>query len=298
VESSFQPSRYVYGTTRLGDESLPFEERVRVASEAIGAGLWIHTSHQYGDALRVLSTAIHGKNAGVPSAFFKIGWDSVDQIREQIRHQLDAIGLERMTVGQLCLGGKLVDALRMGGPEIDGLLSLKDEGLVDRFVLEVWPWNSEAPLAALEAGHADRLLDGYIFYLNPLQRFVSNALWDAMRDRQVPIVAMRTVAGGSVQRLRESADAPDYLRERATQVAPIYDRSGCETWTEFCVRFALGNPQVKATVGATARSVNLREFTEAAKAPQPLPEEIVAELERLQRGWADAHDAQAAPWSM
>ena len=38
-------TRYVYGTTRLGDGSLPFEARVAVARAAIDAGVSLHTSH-------------------------------------------------------------------------------------------------------------------------------------------------------------------------------------------------------------------------------------------------------------
>ena len=51
-------TRYVYGTTRLGDGSLPFEARVAVARAAIDAGVSLHTSHSYGDAFQVLRAAL------------------------------------------------------------------------------------------------------------------------------------------------------------------------------------------------------------------------------------------------
>ena len=51
-------SKYVYGTTRLGDEDIPMADRVKeIARAAMDAGVWFHTSHQYGNALRVLRTA-------------------------------------------------------------------------------------------------------------------------------------------------------------------------------------------------------------------------------------------------
>ncbi len=143
------------------------------------------------------------------------------------------------------------------------------------------------------------MVDGYIFYLNPLQRFVSNDLWDLIRERNVPVVAMRTVCGGSVQRLRDSESAPEYLRKRAAQVAPLFERSGCATWTEFCVRFIYGFSEVRTTVGSTSHPDRIREFVDAVQAPiEPLPDDIQNEIMALQRGWYDEHDAHAAPWSM
>jgi predicted aldo/keto reductase-like oxidoreductase len=289
-------TRYTYGTTRLGDGSLPFEARVAVARAALDAGVSLHTSHSYGDALQVLRAALDQDRSRIPAMIFKIGWDSVAQVRDIIRQNLEPLGLDHMAVGQLCLGGALAEQFRTGGPACDELRGLKEEGLVGRFVLEVWPWNSDVPVDALRGGHAEGLVDGYIFYLNPLQRFASDALWDLLRERGETIVAMRTVAGGSVDRLREHG--PDYLRARAAQVAPIYARSGCGTWTEFCARFALGFPNVAATVGATSRVENLREFLNAVREAAPLPADVQAEVESLQRRWADEHDRHAAPWSM
>jgi len=289
-------TRYVYGTTRLGDGSLPFEARVAVARAAIDAGVSLHTSHSYGDALQVLRAALDQDRSSIPSLIFKIGWDSVEQVRDVIHQNLAPLALDHMAVGQLCLGGPLAEQFRSGGPACDGLRGLKEEGLVGRFVLEVWPWSSDVAVDALLGGHAQGLIDGYIFYLNPLQRFASNALWDLLHRRGETIVAMRTVAGGSLDRLKENG--PDYLRARAVQVAPVYARSGCKTWTEFCARFALGYSNVAATVGATSRLENLREFTEAVQAATPLPADVVAEVEALQRRWADEHDRHAAPWSM
>ena len=292
-------SKFTYGTTRLGDESIPFAERVKTARAAMDAGVWFHTSHTYGDAFRVLRAAFDQDRAHVPPAIFKIGWDSIPQIRDIIRQNLEPLGLERMAIGQLCLGGQLAEEFRTGGPCYDGFRQLQEEGLVERYVLEVWPWNSHVALDALRAGYPEGVVDGYIFYFNPLQRFASNELFDLIRQRNQSIVAMRTVGGGPVHRQRDvPGAAPDYLRARAEQVAPLFERSGCQTWTEFCVRYVFGFPQVRTTVGSTSRPENLREFLDAVESLAPLSEDIQAALQALQRSWAEEHDRLAQPWSM
>jgi hypothetical protein len=285
---------YVYGTTRLGDESIPMADRVSIAKEAINAGVWIHTSDQYGSALSVLNQAI--KESKVPNQFFKVGWESVDQIRGQVKSQLETIGLPKMTVGQLCLGGDLATAFAAGNPSILELHSLKGEGLVDSYVLEVFPWTSETPLKALAGGTAGDLVDAYIFYLNPLQRFVTNELWDLIVAKQFPVVAMRTVCGGDIRSL---VNRDGYVGDRAKQVLPLFARSGCSSWTEFCVRFIKGFPFVITTVGSTSRSANLNDFLSIRlEDVEPLPAEIHEELLSLQRQWSDEVDRHAEPWTM
>lgn len=292
-------STFTYGTTRLGDESISFAERVTMARAAMDTGVWFHTSHTYGDTFRVLRAAFDEDRAHIPPAIFKIGWDSIPQIRDIIGQNLQPLGLERMAIGQLCLGGQLAEEFRTGGPCYAGFRQLKEEGLVGRYVLEVWPWNSHVALDALRAGYPDGVVDGYIFYFNPLQRFVSNELFDLIRERNQPILALRTVGGGPVHRQRDvPGAAPEYLRARAEQVAPLFERSGCQTWTEFCARYVFGFPQVRTTIGATSRLENLHEFLGAVESLTPLPDEIQAAVQQLQRSWYEQHDRYAEPWSM
>jgi hypothetical protein len=189
-------SPYVFGTTRLGDEHIPFEERVRIARLASDAGVWFHTSHTYGNALQVLRAAFDQDRTRIPNLIVKIGWDSIEEIRDITRQNLEPLGLESLALGQLCLGGSLAEEFATGGACYEGLARMKADGLVKQFVVEVFPWTSEAPLKALQGGYPEGIIDGYIFYLNPLQRFASNDLWELLRERNEPIVAMRTVAGG------------------------------------------------------------------------------------------------------
>src|SRR5688572_5154438 len=227
-------SPFVYGTTRLGDAALPFAERVAMARRAMAAGVWVHTSAAYGDALSVLGAAFREDPQRVPKTIIKIGHDDLPELCASIQKNIAPLGVGHVDVGQLCLGGALAREFGAGGPCYEGLRRLRDEGLVRAFVLEVFPWTSAGALEAFRAGHPDGVVDGCIFYLNPLQRFASNALWEVLVERHVPIIAMRTVAGGDVFRLRDVPGAAwkDYLQRRASEVAPLYERSGAASWVE------------------------------------------------------------------
>ena len=291
---------YIFGTTRLGDDKLPRADRIQVTRAAMDAGIWFHTSSKYGDALSVEAEAFAQEPARTPKLIVKIGWDQASQLRGVIAENLDPLGLKGMQLGQLCLGGELAADFAAGGDCYRVFRELRDKGLVRGFVVEVFPWTSAAPLKALRAGYTEGIIDGFIFYLNPLQRFASNELWEEILARGKPIIAMRTVSGGPVHSLR---DVPgfawkDYLQKRAVEVAPIFERSGIATWTEFCVRFAHSFPQVKATVGSTAKIANLRGFLAAKEKLIPLPDDIVREIVHLQYRWSDETDVRAEPWSM
>lgn len=291
---------YIFGTTRLGDGNLPFEERVRLARAAMEGVDWFHTSHTYGNALEVLRAAFDLDRARVPKLIVKIGWNRIDELRGVIHQNIDPLGLETLEIGQLCLSGDLAEDYANGGDCYALFSRLKQEGLVRRFVLEVFPWSSDVALQAMRAGYPEGIVDGYIFYLNPLQRFPSNELWDEMVERGEPMIAMRTVAGGNVFHLR---DVPgyawkSYLQARAAEVAPIFERSGVQSWTDFCVRFAHSFPLVRATVGATSRLEHLNEFLSAAQDTRPLPDDIVQEIIDLQYRWWDELDRKAELWSL
>lgn len=293
-------SRYIYGTTRLGDDRIARADRVNMAHAAMAAGVWFHTSHQYGDALQVLRAAFDEDRSRVPKLILKVGGDTIAEFRANILRQLDALGLQRLDVAQLCIGGALAEEFRTGGRCYDDFRALKAEGLVGGYVGEVFPWTSAGPLEAWRAGYPVGVVDACIFYLNPLQRFASNALWDLIVARGIPVVGMRTVCGAPVHTLRDVPGAAwkDYLRQRAIEVAPVYERSGVTNWTEFCVRFSFGFPMVRATVGSTSRGENLREFLTAAHDPRPLAADVQEDLVAFQRRWSETVDGHAEPWTM
>jgi aryl-alcohol dehydrogenase-like predicted oxidoreductase len=293
-------SAYVYGTTRLGDEKIPFDERVKVARAAMESGVWFHTSHTYGAAEQVLRAAFDQDRQKTPKLIVKLGWSSMPEMWDVTRQNLKAMGLESLDLGQLCMSGPLAEEFATGGACYAELARMKAEGLVKKFVVEVFPWTSNVPLRAIRGGYTQGIIDGYIFYLNPLQRFASNELWDELNARREAMIAMRTVSGGNVYRLRDGPGAAwkDYLQKRALEVAPVFEKSGIKSWTEFCVRFAHSFPLVRATVGSTSKPENLQEFLNAAKNVQPLPDEIKDEIVRLQYRWSDETDMKAEMWSM
>jgi aryl-alcohol dehydrogenase-like predicted oxidoreductase len=291
---------FIYGTTRLGDEKIPRQERIKVAHAAMDAEVWFHTSRMYGDALEVLGEAFAEEPAKIPRLIIKIGWNNINQLRDVIEENLKPLGLGGMQLGQLCLGGELAEDFANGGNCYKVFQNLKDEGLVQGYVVEAFPWTSEAPLKALRAGYTEGIVDGFIFYLNPLQRFASNALWDEITAKGQPIIAMRTFCGGPVHSLRDIPGFAwkDYLQKRAVEVAPIFEGSGIKSWTEFCIRFAHSFPQVKATVGSTAKIANLNEFLSAKENIEPLPASIIREIEVLQYRWSDELDIHAESGTM
>lgn len=293
-------SRYIYGTTRLGDENISRDARLDIARRAVQSGVWFHTSRMYGEALEVLGQVFAEDPDRTPKLVIKIGWDQLAQLRQTIQENVQPMGVAGVQLGQLCLQGDLAEDFARGGECYREFQALKDEGLVQGLVVEAFPWTSDPSLRAIRGGYTKGIIDGFIFYLNPLQRFASNELWDEIQQRQIPIVAMRTVSGGPVHRLRDEPGFAwkDYLRQRAGEVAPIFERSGIGSWTEFCVRFAHSVPGVVATVGSTARVANLEEFLNAAENHQNLDAQIVQEILALQRQWSAQVDVHAEPWSM
>jgi hypothetical protein len=293
-------SPYVYGTTRLGDGKIPFADRVEIAKAAIDTGVWFHTSHQYGDALDVLKKAFDIDRTKIPKLIVKLCGESIEEIRSEIKKNAEPLGIRQIEIGQLCLGGKLAEEYANGGNCYQEFQKIKDENLVNRFIMEVFPWTSEAPYKALSAGYPDGIIDGYTFYLNPLQRFASNKLWDLLNEKCEPVIALRTVAGGPVNDLRDTPGFAwkDYLQKRAAEVTPIFQRSGIESWIEFCVRFAHSFSQVRATIGSTSKAENLNEFLVASEYIEPLAYDIVDEIVKLQYRWSDETDILAEPWTM
>ena len=100
---------YIYGTTRLGDQNIPFEDRVRVARAAMEGTPWFHTSHTYGNALEVLRAAFDQDQMRVPKLIVKIGWQRTDELRHVIHENIDPLGLAGLELGQLCLSGELAE---------------------------------------------------------------------------------------------------------------------------------------------------------------------------------------------
>src|SRR5262249_55563967 len=107
---------YIYGTTRLGDEAIPFDERVKMARAAMEGTDWFHTSQTYGGALQVLRAAFDQDRARLPKLIVKIGWSRADELRQVIHQNIDPLGLDGLELGQLCLSGDLAEHYPPRGP--------------------------------------------------------------------------------------------------------------------------------------------------------------------------------------
>lgn len=83
---------FIYGTTRLGDEKIPRQQRIAVARAAMEAGVWFHTSRMYGDALEVLGEAFAQAPAKIPRLIIKIGWRNIAELRGAIEENIKQIG--------------------------------------------------------------------------------------------------------------------------------------------------------------------------------------------------------------
>ncbi|MBN2069057.1 MAG: hypothetical protein JW739_05410 [Opitutales bacterium] len=293
-------SPYIYGTTRLGDDTIPLSQRVDMAIHAMEAGVWFHTSRQYGAALEVLRMAFDTNPQKIPPLIAKIGGETIEELETSICENLNPLNLQHLPIGQLCLGGALAESFASGGDCYRSLRKLQQQGIVGHFLCEVFPWTSQIALRALQAGYADSLISGYIFYLNPLQRFASNELWELLQQRGERMIAMRTVAGGDVYRLRDVPGAAwkPYLQERAVEVAPLFEQADIPDWASFCVSFAHSIPGVVATVGSTARSQGLAAFFKATQCRKTLPPELMSQFYALHARWAAQTDAHAEPWTM
>ncbi len=292
-------SPFIFGTTRLGHSDVSKSQAIAVAEAAMDSGIWFHTSRQYDHALEILGAAYESNPSKLPPTIYKIGGRDMIEVRNVIDQNLAPLGRKSMEVGQISPTQGIGDGL-INGSVVSEFDALRQEGLVDRFVMEVFPWTSDTVLAAIRNGHLEGLVDAFILYLNPLQRFANNQLWDELLGRNLPIISLRTVAGGNVHRLAEVPGAAwkPYLQERATQIAPIFDESGIVDWSEFCIRFAHSIPGVLATVGSTSRLEGLAELLKHSKDITPLPAEIMEEIFSYQRTWSETVDALAEPWTM
>ena len=291
---------YIYGTTRLGDESLPLADRLAIALEAMQKCTWFHASDQYGSALSILAEAIKQKPLSIPKMIFKLEAERIEDFRDVITRNIGPLGVDHMDIGQLCLRNRRPEDFVEGSKGFDEFSAIRQEGLVKQYIMEIFPWTSGVALKALKMGCMENLVDGFIFYFNPLQRFALNDLWDEIESRRIPVIAMRTVCGNDVLALRDVPGAAwkEYIQQRAVEIAPIFAQSGVEDWSAFCVRFAQSQPLVQATVGSTAHSQNLAKFLDAAKVRDPLPASVLNDINYLQKNWSAQFDYFAEPWSM
>ncbi len=263
------PSPYTFGSMSLGGDLNHLSRDIAVARQAMEAGVWIHSSPTYsrGFAFMALRLAFDEARSQVPPLIIKIRDGSARLLRFETEDACRRLGVEGIDVAQLVsmdrAPGCLVDQLRTGGPIADELADLRRRGLIRHAVLFMDRGNADA---ALEAWAASDLVEGTTMYGNAIQRDCTDAAWARIQREQVPVLALRTLAGGPAkERTAEArAEADRWARE-----------AGCADAVEFALRLAASVPAIRTTIGGTANPDHLARFLEAAKAAEPLPPPVL-----------------------
>lgn len=291
---------YVFGSMSLGHEDVPFETRVAMARYAMERCGWFHTSHKYGSTMDVLARAFKELPMRVPKCIFKLSGDSLDEVRRQIELQLKTLGVEQINIGQIHMGGALAEDFVAGGKCLDGFRSLKSEGLVGGFTLEVHPWTSKIALDHLRSGYGRDVIEAYSFYFNPLQRYALNELFALILEQHRPILALRTVAGGPVEKQSErSVNPDDFMQKRASEFMPIYAQSDYANWVEFAMNFVLTQPGVICTIGSCSSPAHLDDYLAVLKQEKPtFSTSMSKRILAMQTKWSNEKDIFAPEWSM
>jgi aryl-alcohol dehydrogenase-like predicted oxidoreductase len=273
--SPFTP--YTFGSMSLSRNPADIRNDLVVVRRAMEAGVWFHSSPTYnmGFTYMVLRAAFEEDRSRVPRLILKVRDGSVPLMRFEVEDSCRRLGIDGIDVAQLVSmdpnPGNLVDQLRAGNGElVDELASLRERGLIRQAVLFLTPENSEAAVEA--SGH--ELIDGVTLYWNVVQRDCAASAWAAIREQNIPVLALRTVGGGPIDKATAARDA---------EISALLEEAGCRSRTELALRHAASEPVVQTTIGGTSSLGHLEEFLEASKAATPLPEPILRRIESVQR---------------
>ena len=263
---------YTFGCMSLGRDPVRPEADIALVREAMERGVSFHGSRTYnnGFSFMVLRMAFDADRAHLPAMIHKVRDGSVSLMRFETEDICLRLGLDRLDIAQLTSmdpsPGNLIDQLLGdGGPLVDELASLKQRGLVRHAVLFLNPQNGSA---GVEAAEHD-LIDGLTFYWNPLQCDCGPDALEKIRERHIPVLALRTLGGWRDDRL-------DAKRAQLERHFPDRDP------VQLALDFAAGQPEGLTTIGGTANPEHFRRYLEASEHATPLPRESLNRIEQLQ----------------
>ncbi|MFA6288110.1 MAG: hypothetical protein WC661_12065 [Opitutaceae bacterium] len=269
-------SPYTFGSMSLGRNPADVVNDLAVARRAMEAGVSFHSSPTYnnGFTFMVLRMAFDADRSRVPRMVIKVRDGSVPLMRFEVEDTCRRLALDAIDVAQLVSmdpkPGNLVDQLRGGGgPLADELASLRKRGLIREAVIFLTPENSDA---AVEAAKHE-LIDGVTLYWNVRQRDCTATAWAALRQRQVPVLALRTLGGGP-------ADKHGVTKSAA--VDALVAAAGCRNEAELALRLSASEAMLKTTIGGTSSLSHLEEFLAAGKSAGPLPDDLRLQAEKIQ----------------
>ncbi len=261
----------------LGRNPADITQDLVVARRAIESGVWFHSSPTYnnGFTYMVLRQVFDEDRSRVPRLVLKVRDATVQLMRFEVEDSCRRLGLDAIDVAQLVSmdpqPGNLVDQLHAGhGPLVEELASLRERGLIKQAVIFLTPQNSDA---AVEAADKSNLIDGVILYWNACQRDCSATAWAALQQKQLPVLALRTLGGG-----------PEDKRSRKKEhaLSELIQQSACSGVTEFNIRLVASEPAIKTTIGGTASLEHLEDFLKAAREAAPLPPAVFEQALHLQ----------------
>jgi aryl-alcohol dehydrogenase-like predicted oxidoreductase len=276
MKSIATTSPYTFGSMSLGRSEETLEQDIAVARRAMEAGVWFHSSPTYnrGFTYMVLRHAFDEARHQVPRLILKLRDGSPKLLRFEAEDACRRLGIDAIDVAQLVSmqrgPGCLTEQLVTGGAIADELASLRQRGLIKQAVIFVDRDNSDAGVAAL----ASQLVDGLTLYWNACQRDCSEVAWQRMRVDQIPVLALRTIAGGP----RDTESAARRLKAGALAQA-----SGCADAVEFALRLASSIPVIRTTIGGTATLSHLERYLTCAASPKPLPADVLDQWDALVR---------------
>ncbi len=252
-------SPYTFGCMSLGMnvEQGRIAEDVAVARQAMDAGIWFHCSPTYsrGFCFMILRMAFDQNRSKVPPLIVKVRDASPEFMRFEVEDSCRRLGVEAIDIAQLVSmdrePGNLIDQLQGGGPIADELACLRERGLIKQAVLFVDKQNSDAGLAA----QSSNLVEGLTCYWNASQRELSDAAWAEVQAKDIPVIAIRTLAG-------------------ATEKHPHPD---CGDEVEFALRLRASFPAVRSSIGGTRNPLHLKRFLECAET-SPLPKSVLKKI--------------------
>ncbi len=269
-------SPYTFGSMSLGRNPADVVTDLAVARRALEAGVSFHSSPTYnnGFTFMVLRMAFDADRSLVPRMIIKIRDGSVPLMRFEVEDSCRRLGIDSIDIAQLTSmdprPGNLVDQLCAGdGPLVEELASLRQRGLIRETVLYMTKDNSDA---AVEAA-AHELINGATLYWNVRQRDCTAAAWTALRERNIPTLALRTLGGGP---------ADKHGATKSAAVDELIKATGCRHEASLALRLAASEPMVKTSIGGTASLSHLEDYLAAGTDPQPLDDSHRQQAEKIQ----------------
>ena len=287
-----QTTPYTFGTMTVGADVNRLQEDTRVVRQAMDAGVWFHTARGYSSIANcnLLGRALAEDRAHAPRIMAKIRCYNPDILRYDVEDTLSMLGVERVDIAQLSLRSgeskrALVDDFIAGGPMSELCRKFQAQGKVGSLVLEVF-FNTAAE--SLDAVERD-LFDGYTFYYNLLERETSNAVFERIREKRQPLLALRAVAGGcsnpawyAARKAKDPDSRTVRIYESVRELAALY---GVTDWLEFAYAFLLGQDNVVTAIAGTTDAAHLAANIAAASSYRPIPAELMERIHAIHAEW-------------